>query len=181
MNNKEPVKNQWVVYGVVYLIRNVLDGRYYVGRTTKFKKRRAAYKALRCEKQPRIYEAIKKDGWHNFTMVPIAEAFDKYGLRTLETYFIDEFDCLNPFFGYNLAKGWVDKEWIKQLEFRKTKEYKEKMLRSQKEKKEKKRLETVKDLKDLLTKNAERRKLLDSLLGTKQDCSLSSILSDFMT
>jgi group I intron endonuclease len=90
--------------GIIYLIRNRLNGKGYVGQTTEqnFKSRMSYHRYEAKDGNPiYLYKAIRKYGWHSFETT-IIEHTDFPDER--EVYWIKELNTLAPN-GYNLTTG----------------------------------------------------------------------------
>lgn len=92
------------VYGVVYKLTSP-SGKVYVGQTTDFDKRMAAYRGGRCRGQAYLYAAILKHGWDNFRIEVIDTAEFKEHLDFYETLWIEMLGAMDPARGYNLKSG----------------------------------------------------------------------------
>ncbi len=85
---------------IIYKITNLLDGKIYVGRTTKtLNKRMMGH--LRNKRHSLIDEAIRTLGIENFKVEIIARCKTFEELKSLERYFIRELNCTLPN-GYNV-------------------------------------------------------------------------------
>ncbi len=95
-------------YGVVYVITNKRDGKYYVGQTTlPLLKRWANHKAdsRRLRKPCRVLgSALQKHGPDSFEIREVAKAHSKQDLDLLERRWIADLNSLVPN-GYNLKPG----------------------------------------------------------------------------
>lgn len=100
---------------IVYLIRNCVNGKVYVGKTER---RQAPDKALawrwrtHCRVAERggsamLHRAIRKYGAASFSVEVICETADRFELIELEKKFIAQFRSFPPAlgFGYNLTAG----------------------------------------------------------------------------
>jgi len=92
-------------YGVIYLIRNLLNSKAYIGATTDFETRMKNYKTLQCKRQQKIYNALKKYGVHNFSFNIIDTATCQEALDGLEVYHIARFRSMEDEYGYNILPG----------------------------------------------------------------------------
>lgn len=92
-------------YGYIYKITNPINGKCYIGQTTdKPKNRWYSYKTLRCEKQTKLYNALKKYGPETFSY----EMFDDTASSQEELDFLEEsyMLCFNSREnGYNIREG----------------------------------------------------------------------------
>lgn len=89
------------MYGVVYLIWNMVNGKKYVGQTVKTVKER--FKQHAKKKSP-IGNAIRKYGKENFRYGVIVTCATKAELDKQEKYFITALNCKTPN-GYNRTDG----------------------------------------------------------------------------
>ncbi|MDD4389679.1 MAG: NUMOD3 domain-containing DNA-binding protein [Eubacteriales bacterium] len=92
-------------YGYIYKITNPINGKCYIGQTTRnVQKRWKLYKNLQCVDQPKLYNALKKYGPENF----IYEIFDDTSSNQEELNFLEEsyILCLDSIDrGYNGKEG----------------------------------------------------------------------------
>lgn len=93
------------IYGCVYLITNLINGKRYIGQTTigiekRFKAHYSDSKSSRSNKMA-ITNAIKKHGKENFTIKEIAISYNQEQLNFSEEFYIKSFNTLSPN-GYNL-------------------------------------------------------------------------------
>jgi len=93
----------------VYLIRNLINGKVYVGQTKNFAQRKAGH--LRLARHPRavggerpLYRSMRKHGIGNFTFELLEECEDQF-VDEREQYWVVHFDSFNPKKGYNLTNG----------------------------------------------------------------------------
>ena len=95
-------------YGIIYFIRNKVNGKMYIGQTINFTKRIKDHKYNYIHfpnKSPHLYAAINKHNWNNFEIEILDIAFLKTNLDILECHYIDLFNTLDKDCGYNLEKG----------------------------------------------------------------------------
>lgn len=89
----------------IYLVTNLINGKKYVGKTSKTIEER--WKAHVCNARGSLNtylcNAIRKYGADNFSITKLAEAQDEYELNALEVKFIEDLDTHNT--GYNLTRG----------------------------------------------------------------------------
>ena len=73
----------------IYKITNP-NGKTYIGKATNLIRRKNAYKGLFCNKQPKIYNSLKKYGWeqHVFEIIELCSIKD---LIDKEIYYKTEF------------------------------------------------------------------------------------------
>lgn len=90
-------------YGVVYLLRNTLNGKCYVGQTTGSVERRFGQHASTSKDAP-ITRALKKYGRESFTKEALYIAFGKDSLDAAEILLITDYNSQRPE-GYNVQAG----------------------------------------------------------------------------
>lgn len=92
---------------LIYLIRNKINGKCYVGQTkTSIKERISSH--LSCSKHRRyiykpLYDDINKFGWEMFEVETLCECESFSDLNNKEQCYIDIYDSYNN--GYNLTRG----------------------------------------------------------------------------
>lgn len=99
------------MYGLVYLLRNTVNGKIYIGRTKGTLKQRwdahlkAAFKGGRggC---PKLHAAIRKHGSEAFEKEVLVYAGSEADLNALEIAFIEQYD--STMIGYNIGRGGFD-------------------------------------------------------------------------
>lgn len=91
-------------YGIVYLITNKVNGKIYVGQTTKSSSERWKQHCIstNCKK---LHNAIKKYSADCFVISEIYTSFSKEDLDNQEIYWISYFKTMDKSFGYNLKSG----------------------------------------------------------------------------
>lgn len=91
----------------VYLITNLVNGRYYVGKTIGDVKRRWSHHIYkyRAEKRQYIYNAIRKYGPDCFDIQILSEGQDDKKLLNLEKVWITLLQSKFDAYGYNLTNG----------------------------------------------------------------------------
>lgn len=97
------VKNE--IYGYIYKIINLVNGKIYIGQTTKKNPfSRFTEHISRCREvdNMNISKAIKKYGKENFNFIVIDEAFSRKELDIREGLWIRLFNSTNPSLGYNI-------------------------------------------------------------------------------
>ena len=88
-------------YGVVYMLTNLANGKYYIGQTTCFRKRMYAH-AIDKARRP-LASSIQKYGWGAFTKEILGEADNQESLDNLERLWIIVSNSIEN--GYNLKEG----------------------------------------------------------------------------
>ena len=93
-------------FGRIYIIRNTINDKVYVGQTTKSVRLRFLnhLSAARRGKDYVIGKAIRKYGEENFYVETLEECL-KSELNEREIYYIKFYNSTNPKFGYNMSKG----------------------------------------------------------------------------
>jgi group I intron endonuclease len=79
--------------------------KIYIGRTKNLKHRFLKYSRLLCEKQPKLYNSLKKYGFENHTMEILVLIDDNDELNNLEMYYIKHYNTFNTSNGLNLTEG----------------------------------------------------------------------------
>lgn len=94
-------------YGIVYLITNLLNEKYYVGQTTGTLSYRWSVHKSEARKRAKSYlhKAIARYGEANFAIRALAEASGRDELNNLEKIWVLATRASNPEFGYNLTSG----------------------------------------------------------------------------
>ena len=89
----------------VYVIRNLVNNKTYVGQTLMPSQRKAThfYNAKKGVVRP-LYAAIRKHGVENFTFEVLEECADEL-INEREQHWVTHFDSFNPEKGYNLTSG----------------------------------------------------------------------------
>jgi group I intron endonuclease len=91
------------IYGVIYLVTNLVNGKKYVGKTSESVEKR---KRLHMISKYAIGNALRKYGPENFSWRVIDTALNLERLNALEIEWIARYDCRAPK-GYNLVAGGV--------------------------------------------------------------------------
>lgn len=87
---------------VVYMHRNKINGKVYIGQTKNYKKRCAPGNYKGCTK---FYNAIQKYGWNNFSHSFLKEGLTQQQADFWECFYIKIFNSTNDAKGYNLSQG----------------------------------------------------------------------------
>lgn len=89
---------------IVYVHKNKINGKVYIGQTSDTLERRArggcGYKT-----SPHFYHAIKEYGWDNFEHFILESNLSSSEADKREQFWISAFDSTNPNKGYNLTLG----------------------------------------------------------------------------
>lgn len=95
------------VYGLVYLITNLVNGKVYVGQTVfSLRDRFLAHIRTSRKKDDRpISRAIRRYGKENFKITPLCSCYSHEELNLMEDLYILSYDSLNRVVGYNLQRG----------------------------------------------------------------------------
>lgn len=89
-------------YGVIYKATNRINGKIYIGQTTKTIKERMSYHL--CARVGIFRKALKKYGLQTFDIVAVDIGISAQDLNEKEKYWIRHFNCKAPN-GYNLTDG----------------------------------------------------------------------------
>lgn len=89
---------------IIYLVTNLINGKLYVGQTTRTLKKRWKEHCSKTSKCPCLHNAIEKYGKENFKVEQIDIAIDRKELDKKEQYYINFYNTLAPN-GYNLETG----------------------------------------------------------------------------
>ena len=138
----------------IYLHRNKINGKVYIGQTCQKPEKRWNY-GHGYKNCPRFYSAIVSYGWNNFEHIILENNLTSDEANEKEQYYIKKYNSQNPDLGYNLTEGGSSLS-----EYWKTAEHRE--LQSQNRKlyfKEHpdKKIENNKHLKEIAQKSAKRR------------------------
>lgn len=93
------------LFGYIYKIVNNVNGKLYIGKTTKNIEERFQQHLQDSNKCTYLKHAIKKYGKERFSIEAIFACFDEESLNTSEQFFIEFFRTMNHSFGYNLRGG----------------------------------------------------------------------------
>jgi len=89
---------------IIYKITNTVNGKIYVGKTTRTLERRWQEHRRASNDMP-ISRAIRKYGTENFKAAVIYHAMSEDDLNALEKRLISELQANNPSIGYNVTEG----------------------------------------------------------------------------
>lgn len=91
----------------VYLVTNLLNGKVYVGKTSRTLERRWVEHCSEANTKSNVYfhNAIRKHGKENFDIQEIACPENEQSANNLEMVYIILFRSDNPNFGYNSTSG----------------------------------------------------------------------------
>lgn len=97
------------VYGIIYMIRNNVNGKIYFGQTIKKKGFKGRYENgewWRFSDNSHLKNSAEKYGHENFTVIEEFDvAYSKQELDLLEDLYICMYDTMNRQFGYNKRRG----------------------------------------------------------------------------
>lgn len=92
-------------YGIIYLIRNALNGKGYIGQTRRpLAVRFAQHANASRAKTSAISCAIRRYGQDAFTVEVLAECEDQDALNAAEAHFVQALNTMSPN-GYNIRSG----------------------------------------------------------------------------
>ena len=96
-------------YGIIYMIKNKVNGKIYFGQTIEEKGFRGRYRNGQWWKytsNDHLRKSVEKHGIENFTIVEQFDvAYSKEELDLLEDLYICMYDTMNMEFGYNKKRG----------------------------------------------------------------------------
>ena len=87
---------------VVYMHRNKINGKVYIGQTHNLDRRWHPSSYIG---SPYFYYAIQKYGWDNFEHIILEDNLTSEEADKLEIEYIAKYDSTNSQFGYNLSEG----------------------------------------------------------------------------
>lgn len=88
----------------IYKVTNTINNKVYIGFDSKWPNRQNEHKYNLNLRNQKLYCAIRKYGWNNFTWEVIYQSKDgTHCLQVMESYFINEYDSFRN--GYNLTLG----------------------------------------------------------------------------
>lgn len=96
-----------MMFGIIYKITNVLNGKIYIGQTTKTLNRRWVEHCWESKHDSKVlfHCAIQKYGKENFTVEQIDVACDRDELDKKEIHWIKFYNSMNRDKGYNQESG----------------------------------------------------------------------------
>src|SRR4051812_40868511 len=95
-----------VNYGYIYLIRNLVNGKVYVGQTARsIESRWKQHLADAKDRAYPLYAAMRKHGREKFSITEIARAATQDELNKLEVALISEYKSCERGVGYNVRAG----------------------------------------------------------------------------
>lgn len=97
------------IFGVIYKITNSIDGKSYIGKTSRFYERMTEH--VRGASDPkydkgscyRLYQSMRSEGIENFYAEIIYIAYNEDDLLEMEIRFIVLYNSLLPEYGYNMS------------------------------------------------------------------------------
>lgn len=89
----------------VYCHRNKQNNKVYIGLTSREPEVRWGKNGAGYKSSPHFYAAIQQYGWDNFEHIIIANNLTKAEASKLEFELINQYQSLNPAYGYNLREG----------------------------------------------------------------------------
>lgn len=96
------------IFGCVYVIRNLIDGKAYIGKTenSDLSVRWSKHKSLAITgKGYYLHKSMRKHGVDKFIIELLCEAYSKDSLEVLEMAFISLFNATDDRFGFNMTHG----------------------------------------------------------------------------
>lgn len=99
------MKKQEEVLGQIYIIKNSINDKVYIGQTIQdYKRRWHGHKHESKSIDRPLYRAMRKYGYDNFWVELIEDNIPYEELDEKEIYYIKLYDCMNPK-GYNISPG----------------------------------------------------------------------------
>lgn len=98
-----PQENKTVF--VIYLLRNIINNKIYIGQTTNLKSRLNKHKNSKKDWGQIISKSINKYGYKNFQCEILYYADTLEELNIKECSYIKSYDCTNKQIGYNIEFG----------------------------------------------------------------------------
>ena len=92
----------------VYIHRNKINGKVYIGVTRRKRVKDRWQNGNGYKVQVQFYNAIKKYGWTNFSHKVLYRDLTKKEAGEIEKDLINKYDSTNPLYGYNVDKGGFD-------------------------------------------------------------------------
>lgn len=96
------------MYGVIYKITNMINGKLYIGQSKDYKRRKISHKKDFKKSDTILYRAMRKYGFDNFSWEVIDTANTPDELNNKEMYWIDYYNSYignKNNNGYNMTKG----------------------------------------------------------------------------
>lgn len=89
----------------IYKYTNKINGKIYIGQTSKTLEERSQYNGRNYKGSRRFYNAIQKYSWESFVpeILEVVDTVEEANKR--EQYYIDLYDSRNQDIGYNIAFG----------------------------------------------------------------------------
>lgn len=94
----------------IYKYTNSVNGKVYIGQTSKSLEERAQTNGRNYRECRRFYNAILKYSWHSFVPEVLAVADTVEAANELEQYYISLYHSADDRYGYNIALGGDNKE-----------------------------------------------------------------------
>lgn len=89
----------------IYKYTNIINGKVYIGQTSRTLEERAQSNGRNYRECPRFYNAIRKYSWESFIpeILEVVDTVEEANKR--ECFYISKYDSTNPEKGYNLLSG----------------------------------------------------------------------------
>lgn len=106
--------------GKIYIHKNKINGKCYVGQTTVKPESRWGRNGSRYSRNPKFWNAIQKYGWKNFEHIILPTIYkNQEDLNNAEIQMIEELDSYHN--GYNASEGghfapFSNKETLKKIQ-----------------------------------------------------------------
>ena len=107
------MENEQEIYGYIYLIRNKINNKKYIGQTTNEKGFR--WDGIKTDfYNDHFNKAVKKYGTENFEQMVIDKAYDSEVLNFSEQFWILFYKSYDSLFGYNKTFGGEVGKWTEE-------------------------------------------------------------------
>ncbi|MHA1380697.1 MAG: NUMOD3 domain-containing DNA-binding protein [Candidatus Helarchaeota archaeon] len=94
-------------YGYIYMIKNKVNGKIYIGQTTDKRGYRAdlTLSQIKYNYNPHLYNSFAKYGRDCFVIKIVDSGKDQEELNQKEEYYIQKYNTLDQDYGYNIRHG----------------------------------------------------------------------------
>lgn len=114
--------------GIIYCLKNKINGKVYIGQTTRTLKKRCDQHRHRKNTSTAIGLAIKKYGWGAFEVSILETCNSIEELNKAEQEWIKYFKATDKQYGYNLLSGGLNRDVSKETRIKMSKAHKGKII-----------------------------------------------------